>query len=52
MSTFWTIIVFAVVIGGALLAVWALYELSPYATHADQFRDQWGRRRGKSPHLE
>jgi hypothetical protein len=39
MSIFWTIVVFAVVIGGALLTAWVLFELSPFAHHRDQYRD-------------
>jgi hypothetical protein len=52
MSTFFTVIVFAVVAAGALVGIWALYELSPFARHADRFRDFAGHRRGESPHLE
>ncbi len=53
MSIFFIVIVFAVVVGGALVGLWALYELSPFAHHVDQFRDpRTGRRRGESPHLE
>jgi hypothetical protein len=52
MSTFWTVLVYAVVIGGALVLAWALYELSPFARHTDRFRDRAGHKRGESPHLE
>ena len=52
MSTFWAIIVYAVVIGGALVLAWALYEMSPYARHADRFRDRAGHTRGHSPRLD
>jgi hypothetical protein len=46
MDTLFTIIVFAVV-------VWALFEMSPFAKHQDQFRDPLtGERRGRSPRLD
>ena len=46
-------IVFALVIGAGAVIVWALFEMSPYAHHVDQFRDPvTGRRRGEAPHLE
>jgi hypothetical protein len=46
-------VVFAFVVAVAAVIVWALFEMSPYAHHGDQFRDPTtGRRRGESPHLE
>ena len=46
-------IVFALVVGVGAVIVWALFEMSPYAHHVDQFRDPvTGQRRGESPHLE
>ena len=53
MSTVFTIIVFAVVVAGLAVGVWALFELSPFAGHREQFRDPLtGRRRGESPRLD
>jgi hypothetical protein len=46
-------IVFAFVVGVAAVIVWALFEMSPFAHHVDQFRDPvTGPKRGESPHLE
>lgn len=46
-------IVFAFVVGVGAVIVWALFEMSPFAHHVDQFRDPvTGRKRGESPHLE
>ena len=48
-----TLIVFAFVVAVAAVIVWALFEMSPFAHHVDQFRDPvTGRKRGESPHLE
>ena len=53
MSTLFTIIVFAVVLAGLMVAIWALYEMSPFAKHTDQFRNpRTGERRGSSPRLD
>jgi hypothetical protein len=53
MSTVFTIIVFAVVLAGLAVGVWALFELSPLARHQEQFRDpRTGRRSGESPRLD
>lgn len=53
MSTVFTIIVFAVVLAGLGVGVWALFELSPFAKHQDQFRNRLtGKRRGESPRLD
>lgn len=53
MSTLGTIIVFAVVLGGLFVGVWALFEMSPFAKHKDRFRDPLtGRRTGQSPRLD
>ena len=53
MSTFFTIVVFAVVLAGLMVGVWALFEMSPFAKHKDQFRDpRTGERRGSSPRLD
>jgi hypothetical protein len=53
MSTVFTIIVFAVVLAGLAVGAWALFELSPFARHQEQFRDPLtGRRSGESPRLD
>lgn len=53
MSTLFTIIVFVVVLAGLAVGVWALFELSPFAKHQDQFRNPLtGERRGESPRLD
>jgi hypothetical protein len=53
MGTLFTIIVFAVVLAGLAVVVWALFEMSPFATHQDQFRNPLtGERRGRSPRLD
>jgi hypothetical protein len=53
MSTVFTIIVFAVVLAGLAVWVWALFELSPFAEHRAQFCDPLtGRRSGESPRLD
>jgi hypothetical protein len=53
MSTLLTIIVFAFVIAVGAFIAYTLYEASPFASHADQFRDPvTHKRRGESPHLE
>jgi hypothetical protein len=53
MEVFMTIIVMVFVVAVGAVGVYALFELTPFAHHADQFRDPvTGRRRGESPHLE
>ena len=53
MSTLFTIIVFAVVLAGLVVGLWALYEMSPFAKHADRFRNPLtGERTGASPRLD
>jgi hypothetical protein len=52
MATLFIIVTFLVVLAGAAVVVFALFEMSPYARHADQFRDpRTGKLRGSSPHL-
>ena len=52
MATLFIIVTFLVVLAGAAVVVYALFEMSPYARHADQFRDpRTGKPRGSSPHL-
>ena len=44
---------FAFVFGVLAFVVWALFEMSPFARHKDQFRDPWtGKFRGQSPRLD
>jgi hypothetical protein len=46
-------IVFAFVVVVGAVIVWALFEMSPFAHHVDQFRDPvTGTKRGEGPHLE
>ena len=53
MHALMTFIVLACVVGIGAVIVWALFEMSPFAHHVDQFRDPvTGRKRGESPHLE
>jgi hypothetical protein len=53
MSTVFTVIVFFVVLAGLAVGIWALFQLSPFARHQEQFRDPLtGRRRGDSPRLD
>jgi hypothetical protein len=48
-----TFFALAFVIGTLVLVAWALFEMSPFARHGDQFRDpRTGKRRGKSPRLD
>jgi hypothetical protein len=53
MATLLTIVTLLFVLAVAAVVVYALFEMSPFARHADQFRDpRTGKRRGSSPHLE
>jgi hypothetical protein len=53
MNTFFTVVSFAFVFGVLALVAYALFEMSPFAHHADQFRDpRTGARRGHSPRLD
>jgi hypothetical protein len=46
-------VVVAFVVAVAAVIVWALFEMTPFAHHGDQFRDpETGRWRGESPHVE
>jgi hypothetical protein len=48
-----TFLVFAFVFGTLAFVGWALFEMSPWARHKDQFRDpRTGKCRGSSPHLD
>ena len=51
-ATLFTVVTFLVVLAGAAAVAYALFEMSPYARHADRFRDRrTGKLRGRSPHL-
>jgi hypothetical protein len=53
MNTLFTLVVLAFVIAVLGVVAYALFELSPFAHHADQFRDpRTGKRRWQSPHLD
>lgn len=45
--------VFVFVFGTLAVVAWALFEMSPFAHHKDQFRDpRTGKFRGSSPRLD
>jgi hypothetical protein len=53
MDTLFIVVAFAFVIGTLAVVAYALFEMSPFARHREQFRDPRSRRRrGSSPHLE
>lgn len=53
MNTFFTIVVFVFVFAVLAVVAYGLFELSPFARHADQFRDpRTGARRWESPRLD
>ncbi len=53
MNTLLTIVAFAVVFAVLAVAAYALFEVSPFARHAERFRDpRTGKRRGNSPRLD
>ncbi|HEX9142375.1 MAG TPA: hypothetical protein VF833_09095 [Gaiellaceae bacterium] len=53
MNTLFTVIVLAFVVAVLGVVAGALFELSPFAHHADQFRDpRTGERKWQSPHLD
>jgi hypothetical protein len=53
MNTLFTVVVFAFVLAVLAVVAYALFEVSPFARHADQFRDpRTGKRRWDSPHLD
>jgi hypothetical protein len=48
-----TAVVMVFVIGTLAAVGYALFEMSPWARHADQFRDpKTGKRIGEAPHLD
>ena len=53
MNTLFTFVVLAFVIAVLGVVAYSLFELSPFAHHADQFRDpRTGKRKWQSPHLD
>jgi hypothetical protein len=53
MNTLYLVIVMIFVFGVLATVGYALFEMSPFARHADHYRDPvTGRRRWESPHLE
>ncbi len=53
MTAIWIILAIAFVLGVLAFVAYGFFEVSPFAHHADQFRDpRTGRRTGESPHLE
>ena len=53
MVVVFTLIVFAFVVSVLAVVGYALFEISPFATHRDHFRDpRTGERRGESPRLD
>jgi hypothetical protein len=52
MNTVSTIVVLLFVLSVLIVTAYTLFELSPFAQHADRFRDpQTGKRLGESPAL-
>lgn len=53
MTTIGTAIVVIFVLAVLAIVVYVIFEMSPFATHAERYRDpQSGKRLGESPHLE
>ncbi len=52
MTIFLTILVFVFVIGVLAVVGYALYESTPLPHRGNPYRDQTGKRRFSSPHLE
>ena len=53
MNTLFALIVFAFVLAVLGVVAYALFELSPFAHHAERFRDsRTGKRKWDSPHLD
>jgi len=53
MNTLFTSVVLGFVLAVLCIVAYALFELSPFAHHADQFRDpRTGKRMWQSPHLD
>ena len=53
MDTLAIFMVFVFVVAVLAVVAWALFEMSPFARHQDQFRDpRTGKFRGHSPRLD
>jgi hypothetical protein len=53
MNILLTAIVFVFVLGVLAVVAYALFEVSPFAHHLNEFRDpRTGKRRWESPHLD
>jgi hypothetical protein len=52
MHIFMVTIAFLFVIGVLAVCAWALYEMSPFAHHVDQYRDSEGKWIGEPPRLD
>ena len=52
MHIFMVTIAFLFVIGVLAFCAWALYEMSPFAHHVDQYRDSEGKWIGEPPRLD
>ncbi len=53
MDIFFTVVVIAFVVGVLATVGFALFEMTPFASHRDQLRDpRTGKRRWESPRLD
>ena len=52
MNTVFLVVAFVFVLSVLALVAYSLFELSPFAHHADHYRDEAGARRFDSPHLD
>jgi hypothetical protein len=52
MTAIWIVLAMVFVLAVLGVLAFGFFELSPFAHHADRFRDPSGRRLGPSPHLE
>jgi hypothetical protein len=53
MNTFFMVMTLAFVVGTLAFVAFALFEVSPFARHADQFRNpRTGKRRWESPFVD
>jgi hypothetical protein len=52
MATLFTITALTFVVAVLVVAAFALFEVSPFGRHKDQYRDAAGRRRWDPPNLE
>jgi hypothetical protein len=52
MNSLFTVLVLAFVVAVLAVVGYALFEMSPFARHAESFRDARGRRLWRSPRLD